>query len=63
MVGAAILAATGVGAVASLEDGVGSMTSVSRRLEPDPGTRAAYDAAFATYRALYPALRPLFRAP
>jgi xylulokinase len=55
--GAAILAAAGVGAVASLEAGVAAMTSVARRLEPDPRTRGTYDAAFAVYRQLYPALR------
>jgi hypothetical protein len=36
------------------------MTSVARRVDPDPGTRAVYDASFARYAALYPALRPLF---
>ncbi len=61
VVGAAILAAVGVGAVPSLEVAVTAMTSVQRRLEPDPGVRDAYDEAFATYKALYPALRPLFQ--
>jgi sugar (pentulose or hexulose) kinase len=36
------------------------MTSVARRLEPDPVAHARYDETFAVYRALYPALRPLF---
>lgn len=61
VLGAAILAAVGVGTVPSLEAGVTAMTSVERRLEPDPGVRDAYDEAFATYKALYPALRPLFQ--
>ena len=61
VLGAAILAAVGVGAVPSLEAGVASMTSVARRLEPDPATRGVYDHAFAVYRELYPALRPLQR--
>jgi xylulokinase len=60
VLGAAILAASGVGAVPSLVDGVAAMTSVERRVEPDPAKRAAYDEAFAVYRDLYPALRPLF---
>ena len=60
VLGAAILAAVGVGVVPSLEAGVGAMTSVARRLEPDPVAHARYDQAFAVYRALYPALRPLF---
>jgi xylulokinase len=60
VMGAAILAAVGVGAFASLEEGVTAMTSVARRLEPDPAARARYDEGYAVYRALYPALRPLF---
>ncbi len=66
VLGAAILAAVGVGAFGSvgsrrsLEDGVAAMTSVARRLEPDPASHDRYDAAFAVYRDLYPALRPLF---
>jgi len=60
VMGAAILAAVGVGAFASLEAGVAAMTSVARRLEPDLAVRGAYDDAFATYKALYPALRPVF---
>jgi sugar (pentulose or hexulose) kinase len=59
VMGAAILAAVGAGAFASLEAGVAAMTSVARRLEPDLAVRGAYDDAFATYKALYPALRPL----
>jgi xylulokinase len=55
--GAAIIAAAGVGVVPSLETGVAAMTSVLRRLEPDAANRGAYDAAYPTYRALYPALR------
>ncbi len=62
VLGAAILAAVGAGAFASLAAGVASMTSVARRLEPNPAVRDAYDEAFATYRALYPALRPLFHS-
>ena len=60
VMGAAILAAVGVGAFASLEAGVAAMTSVARRLEPGQAARGAYDDAFATYKALYPALRPVF---
>ncbi len=63
VLGAAMIAAAGVGAVPSLEAGVASMAAVARRLEPDPSTRAVYDDAFGLYRALYPALRPLQRGP
>jgi xylulokinase len=61
VLGAAIIAAAGVGAMPSLEAGVASMAAIARRLEPDPATRAAYDEAFGVYRSLYPALRPLQR--
>jgi xylulokinase len=61
VLGAAIIAAAGVGATPSLEAGVASMTAVDRRLEPDSATRATYDEAFGLYRALYPALEPLQR--
>jgi xylulokinase len=57
VMGAAIIAAAGIGAVADLEAGVVAMTSIARRLEPDPSVRAAYDEAYAAYRALYPAIR------
>ena len=63
VLGAAIIAAAGVGAVADLEGGVAAMTSLARRLEPDAAVRAAYDDAFGVYRALYPALRPALRGP
>ena len=57
VLGAAILAAAGVGAVPDLESGVGTMTAEARRLEPDPAHRVRYDEGFERYRALYPALR------
>ncbi len=57
VLGAAILAAAGIGEFESLEDGVGAMTTVARSVEPDPATREVYEEAFAVYRALYPALR------
>jgi xylulokinase len=60
VLGASILAAVGAGAFVSLGDGVAAMTMVDRRVEPDPAARAAYDDAFGMYKALYPALFPLF---
>jgi sugar (pentulose or hexulose) kinase len=41
VVGAAILAAAGVGAVGGLEAGVASMTSIARTMEPDRAARPA----------------------
>jgi sugar (pentulose or hexulose) kinase len=60
VLGAAILAAAGVGAVEGLEAGIGAMTAVARRVAPDPVAHARYDEAFELYRSLYPALRPVF---
>ena len=57
VLGAAILAAAGIGAVPDLAAGVAAMTGVARRLEPDPAVAARYDDAFVRYRALHPALR------
>jgi xylulokinase len=62
VLGAAILAAAGVEAVPDLETGVREMTSIERRIEPDPAAHARYDALFAVYRDLYPALAPSFGA-
>ena len=59
VMGAAILAAVGVGAYPTLEAAVVALPAVARRVEPDRTARAAYDDAFATYVALYPALRTL----
>ncbi len=62
VVGAAILAAAGVGAAADLEGGVTSMTSVAARIEPDPAAHARYDELYAVYRDLWPAIAPTVHA-
>jgi xylulokinase len=62
VLGAAILAAAGAGAVRDLEDGVVAMTAVARTIEPDPATRVRYDELFGVYADLYPALKPSFDA-
>jgi xylulokinase len=62
VVGAAILAAAGVGAVRDLEAGVASMTSVTARIEPDPAAHARYDELYAVYRVLWPAIAPTVHA-
>ena len=57
--GAALLAAVGVGAFSNLAS---ACQRTLRRLEPeqyDPRIHAAYDAPYARYRALYPALKSL----
>ncbi len=57
VLGAAILAALGIGAYSSLEQAIGAMVRVSRRLEPDERNAALYGQLLESYRELYPALR------
>jgi xylulokinase len=57
VVGAAMLAALGLGAYANLQQAVAAMVRISRRVEPDSERAALYDRLFSTYCALYPALR------
>jgi xylulokinase len=55
--GAAILAAIGVGAHAELATAVAAMVRIERRFDPDPVRVEQYAALFETYQSLYPALR------
>jgi len=57
VVGAAILAALGIGAYPDLHHAMAAMVRVSRRLEPDERNAALYARLFDSYRGLYPALR------
>ncbi|HET7028887.1 MAG TPA: FGGY-family carbohydrate kinase [Candidatus Limnocylindrales bacterium] len=59
--GSAMVAATAVGAWRDLPAAIHGMTRIVRRLEPDPATRPAYDATYAAYRALHPAIAPIVR--
>jgi xylulokinase len=59
--GAAIVGATAVGAWPDLPAAIHGMTRVARRLEPNPANRARYDATFAAYRRLHPAIAPIVR--
>jgi xylulokinase len=59
--GSAILAATGVGAWPDLPAAIRGMTRPARRLEPNPATRARYDATYDAYRRLHPAIAPIVR--
>lgn len=56
-VGAALLAGVGAGVFADLPDAVARCVRYGEIEEPDAGTRAVYEAGFARFRALYPALR------
>ncbi len=60
LVGSAIVAATGIGAFADLSEGIRAMVRIDHRTEPDPALRPVYDALYATYVDLYPALRSTF---
>lgn len=57
--GAAILAAVGIGAFGSIVEAVPAMTSVERVFEPDPRRASRYDAMFHAYRNAIDALRPI----
>jgi xylulokinase len=59
VVGSAILAATGVGAHPDLPTAIDAMARIDHALEPDPARAAIYDAAFAAYLALHPAIAPV----
>ncbi|HEY7131226.1 MAG TPA: FGGY-family carbohydrate kinase [Candidatus Limnocylindrales bacterium] len=59
--GSAIVGATAVGAWPDLPAAIRGMTRVSRRLEPQTGTRERYDATYAAYRRLHPAIAPIVR--
>jgi xylulokinase len=55
--GAALLAALGVGAV-STEDAQRGWVSLRERARPDEASRDVYARQFEVYKALYPALMP-----
>ena len=57
--GAAIMAAVGVGAYSSLADAITAMTHVERSFEPDPRMKGRYDAMYDAYSRATEALRPL----
>ena len=59
-VGAAMLAAVAGGLVADLATAAGLLGADARRIEPDRGTSAAYEAAYGDYRRLFASLTPLF---
>jgi xylulokinase len=60
-VGAAIVAAVGVGRQPDLPAAIRSMTSIDRRFEPDAVRASVYDEVFEAYVALHPAIAPVLR--
>ncbi|MCZ8042967.1 MAG: FGGY-family carbohydrate kinase [Beijerinckiaceae bacterium] len=59
LLGAAIVAWTGLGRFASLAQAQEALVRPARRFTPEPSRRAAYDALFALYRRSEAALAPL----
>jgi xylulokinase len=60
--GAALLAGVQAGLWPDVEAACDASVRVTGRAEPDAETARAYEAAFARYHALYPALKPSFDA-
>ncbi|HEU5316233.1 MAG TPA: FGGY-family carbohydrate kinase, partial [Chloroflexota bacterium] len=60
--GAALLAAVGAGLYPDVPAACDATLHERERLAPDAGRHATYDAHYAVYRALYPALRDQFAA-
>lgn len=61
LLGAAIVAFTGLGRFASLAQAQEKLVTVARRFEPDPARKLAYDALFALFRRAEGALAPISR--
>jgi xylulokinase len=55
--GAAILAGTAAGVYSSLDEGIGAAVRLGETYEPAAGRVREYEARYAAYRELYPALR------
>jgi xylulokinase len=60
--GAAIVAAVGVGAHPDLSSAIQAMTAIDRTFQPDPDRAAVYDLVFEAYVELWPAIAPVLRA-
>ncbi|TBW37624.1 carbohydrate kinase [Siculibacillus lacustris] len=56
--GCAVLAGVGIGAFATIDDGIAAMVRPGRRIEPRPREVALYDALHRRWLGLYPALKP-----
>jgi xylulokinase len=59
--GAALLAAVGTGAYASVPEACRATISITNRRQPDKSAVGIYEAGYAFYRSLYPALQERFR--
>lgn len=61
VVGAAMLAAVGVGAKADIETAIADMASVDHVVWPRNSTRKVYDELFGAYKDAYPAMKPVLQ--
>ncbi len=59
--GAALIAASGVGAFDGVTEAADQLIEVTGRTEPDDARHRAYGAVYDAFRQLYPALKPSFR--
>jgi xylulokinase len=60
--GAALLGGVAAGVFADVHEAVDACVHVRETVEPDPEWTSAYEAGYARFRRLYPALRPLEEA-
>jgi xylulokinase len=58
--GAAMLAAAGGGVYKNMEEAAADFVKIVRKCDPDPEKSRIYDDYYGSYRALYPALKPLY---
>ncbi len=58
--GVALLAAVGTGAFSSVEEACEKTIRLKDQTQPDASTAGTYEKFYRIYRALYPALKPLF---
>lgn len=61
--GAALLAGVAGGVYASIQEACEQTVRVVERTEPHPAVAQTYAQAYETYRALYPALKPIINRP
>jgi xylulokinase len=59
-IGAAMLAAVAAGRIADLRQAAALVSGKRETLQPVPGRKAVYDDAYARYRRLFAALKPLY---
>lgn len=59
--GGAMLAMVGCGAYATVEDCAKALVSTTKSIEPDPEIAARYEERYASFREIYPALKPVFK--